>query len=123
MVITLENEKGKENQQSAKKLRPLERAQRDKESKTVSCVSKNSNRNIRSDIHSRGYKTKSSNAIPRSVPTEGRIYARTDFLTDKQVEKIEYVSLPKTMAKCGYNRYTALPIRGGSKELGGAGLY
>ena len=45
------------------------------------------------------------------------------FLTDKQVKKIESVSLPKIMAKCGYNRNTSLPIRGGPKELGGVGLY
>ena len=45
------------------------------------------------------------------------------FLTDTQVKKIESVSLPKISAKCGYNRATALPIRGGPKELGGAGFY
>ena len=45
------------------------------------------------------------------------------FLTDKQVKKIESVSVPKIMAKCGYNRNTALPIRGGPKELGGAEFY
>ena len=32
------------------------------------------------------------------------------------------VSAPKIMAKCGYNRTTALPIRGGPKALGGVGL-
>ena len=36
---------------------------------------------------------------------------------------MELVSLPKILAKCGYNRATALPIRGGPKELGGAGFY
>ena len=45
------------------------------------------------------------------------------YLTDKQVKKIESVSVPKIMAKCGYNRTTALPIRGGPKKLGGAGFY
>ena len=45
------------------------------------------------------------------------------FLTGKQVKKIEFVSLPKIIAKCGYNRNIALPIRGGPKELGGAGFY
>ena len=45
------------------------------------------------------------------------------FLTEKQVEKIESVSVPKIMAKCGYNRSTGLPIRGGPKVLGGAGFY
>ena len=44
------------------------------------------------------------------------------FLTDKQVKQIESVSLPKIMAKCGYNINTALPVRGGPKELGGAGF-
>ena len=42
------------------------------------------------------------------------------FLTDKQVKKLEFVSVPKIMAKCGYNRNTALLIRGGPKELGGS---
>ena len=65
---------------SAEELRSLEKTQRDKEPKTVSCVSKNSNRNIRSNIHSRGEKTRSSNAIPRGVSTKGIISARTDFL-------------------------------------------
>ena len=45
------------------------------------------------------------------------------FLTDKQVEKIESASLPKIIAKCGYNRNMALDIRGGPKGLGGAGFY
>ena len=45
------------------------------------------------------------------------------FLTEKKVKKIESVSVPKIMAKCGYNRTTALQIRGGPKELGGAGFY
>ena len=45
------------------------------------------------------------------------------FLTDKHVKKIESVSLPKILAKCGYNRATALPIRGGPKEIGGAEFY
>ena len=45
------------------------------------------------------------------------------YLTDKQVKKIESVPLPKNIAKCGYNRNTALPIRGGPKELSGAGFY
>ena len=39
------------------------------------------------------------------------------------VKKIELVSLPKILAKCGYNRATALPIRGGPQEIGGAGFY
>ena len=45
------------------------------------------------------------------------------FLIDKHVKKIESVSLPKILAKCGYNRTTALPIRGGPKEIGGAGFH
>ena len=45
------------------------------------------------------------------------------FLTDKQVKKIESISLTKIIAKCGYNRNIALPIRKGPKELGGAGFY
>ena len=44
------------------------------------------------------------------------------FLTDKQVKKIESVSLPKIIAKCGYNRNMARDIRGGPKELGGVGF-
>ena len=39
------------------------------------------------------------------------------------MKKVESVSVPKIMAKCGYNRSTALSIRGGPKELGGAGFY
>ena len=39
------------------------------------------------------------------------------------MKKIESVSLPKIIAKCGYNRNKALPIRGGPKELGWAGFY
>ena len=45
------------------------------------------------------------------------------FLTDKQVRKIEPASMSKIITKCGYNRNTALDIRGGSKELGGEGFY
>ena len=41
-------------------------------------------------------------------------------MTDKQVKKIESVSLPKIIAKCGYNRNMARDIRGGPKELRGA---
>ena len=44
------------------------------------------------------------------------------FLTDKQVKKIESASLPKIIAKCGYNRNMARDIRGGPKELGGTGF-
>ena len=44
------------------------------------------------------------------------------FLTDKQIEKIESASLPKIIAKCGYNRNMARDIRGGQKELGGTGF-
>ena len=39
------------------------------------------------------------------------------------MKKIDSVSLPKTIAKCGYNRNTALQIRRGPKELGGVGFY
>ena len=39
------------------------------------------------------------------------------FLTEKHVKKIEAVSVPKVIAKCEYIRTTALPIRGGPKEL------
>ena len=44
------------------------------------------------------------------------------FLTDKQVKKIESASLPRIIAKCGYNRNMALEIREGTKELGRAGF-
>ena len=44
-------------------------------------------------------------------------------MTDKQVKKIESASLPKIIAKCGYNRNMALDIRGGPKELGETGFY
>ena len=44
------------------------------------------------------------------------------YLTDKQVNKIESASLPKIITKCGYNRNMARAIRGGPKELGGAGF-
>ena len=44
------------------------------------------------------------------------------FLTDKQVKKIESASLPKIIAKCGYNRNMTSDIRGSPKELGGAGF-
>ena len=39
------------------------------------------------------------------------------------MKKIESASLPKIIAKCGYNRNMALDIRGGPKELGGVGFY
>ena len=42
------------------------------------------------------------------------------FLTNKQVKKIESVSLPKVIVKCGYYISMGLDIRGGPKELGGA---
>ena len=45
------------------------------------------------------------------------------FLTDKHAKKIASVSLPTIIAKCGYNRNTVLPIRGGPKESDGAGFY
>ena len=45
------------------------------------------------------------------------------FLSDKHIMKIESASLPKIIAKCGYNRNMARNIRGGPKELGGAGFY
>ena len=44
------------------------------------------------------------------------------YLTDKQVNKIESASLPKIIAKCGYNRTMARAIRGSPKELGGVGF-
>ena len=44
------------------------------------------------------------------------------YLTDKQVNKIESASLPKIIAKYGYNRTMTRAIRGGPKELGGAGF-
>ena len=44
------------------------------------------------------------------------------YLTDKQINKIESASLPKIIAKYGYNRTMARAIRGGPKELGGAGF-
>ena len=45
------------------------------------------------------------------------------FLREKHVKKIESVSVQKIMAKYGYNRTTALPIRGGPEVLGGACFY
>ena len=45
------------------------------------------------------------------------------FLTDKQVKKIESVSMLTIIAKYGYNRNIALDIRGGPKELDWTGLY
>ena len=44
-------------------------------------------------------------------------------MTAKQVKEIESASLPKIITKCGYNRNMPLNIRGGPKELGGAGFY
>jgi len=41
------------------------------------------------------------------------------FLTPKQLENIEKSSIPKILAKCGYNRKTAKAIMNGPKELGG----
>ena len=45
------------------------------------------------------------------------------FLTDKQVKNIGSASMPKIIPKYGYNKNTALDIRRGPKELGGAGFY
>ena len=42
------------------------------------------------------------------------------YLTDKHVNKIESASLPKVIAKCGYNRNMPIEIRGGLEELGAA---
>ena len=44
-------------------------------------------------------------------------------ITDKQVKKTESSSLPKIIAKCGYNRNISLDIWGGTKELGSAAFY
>ena len=102
----------------------LKRTRRDNATKIVSYVSKNSNRNIRSDIHSRSDKNKSSNAIQNIFRPKVEYQLGQTFLIDKQVKKIESDSLlPKIMAKCGYKRNTTLSIRGGSKELCGAEFY
>ena len=39
------------------------------------------------------------------------------------MNKIESASIPKVIAKCGYNRIMHLGIRGGPKELGMSGFY
>ena len=44
------------------------------------------------------------------------------FLTTKQLRNIEKSSIPKILAKCGYNRKTATAIMNGPKELGGGGF-
>ena len=45
------------------------------------------------------------------------------FLTEKQAKKIESASLPKIIAKCGFNKNMTTDIRGGPKEFGGTGFY
>ena len=55
--------------------------------------------------------------------TKGRISVCTVVFDRQAREKIESVSVPKIIAKCGYNRTTALPIRVGPKGIGGAGFY
>ena len=44
-------------------------------------------------------------------------------MIDKQVNNIKSASLSKIIAKREYNMNLALDIRGGPKELGGAGFY
>ena len=72
--------KNKENRWSEKDLRPLERTWRNQKPKTMSCVSKDSNRNIRNNIYSRNDTIRSSYAISGSVSTKGRLSFRIDIL-------------------------------------------
>ena len=44
------------------------------------------------------------------------------FLTPKQLQDIEKSSIPKILAKCGYNRKAAKAIMNGPKQLGGGGF-
>jgi len=44
------------------------------------------------------------------------------FLSEKQLRKIEQSSMPKLIAKCGYNRNTSRAVLAGPIELGGGGF-
>ena len=61
---------------------------------------------------------RSSNAIPWSASFKGRLTVGT-VVFDRQAHWKDRIR----MAKCGYNRTTALPIRGGPKRIGGTRFY
>jgi hypothetical protein len=44
------------------------------------------------------------------------------FLTEKELSKIEKASMPKLIAKCGFNRNTPRAVLAGPTELGGGGF-
>jgi len=44
------------------------------------------------------------------------------FLSEKQLSKIERASMPKLIAKCGFNRNTSRAVLAGPIELGGGGF-
>ena len=122
LVITLENTKGKDSKIRTKK---IDKARKNvgfwKEPEEIKepaqfQISENSKINIRGNIHSRSESTRGSSAIPRCVPTKGRIPIGTVVLIDKHVQKIESVSLPKILAKCGFNRTTAFTNQRRSKR-------
>ena len=101
-----------------KKNKTLESARRDKRTSTVPSIRNNNNNNIQDNIHSRNESKRGSSALPRSVPTEGRISVDTVVFNRQYVNKLESILLPKNMAKYSYNRTTALPIIGGQIENG-----
>ena len=130
LVITLEDEKGEDIEIRTKK---IDKARKNlghwKEPEEIKepkqfLVSKTTATETSEAIFTAGVNRREAAILYQGVFRPKVEYPLTQsFLIDKHVKKIESVSLPKIMAKCGYNRTTALPIRGGPKEIGGAGFY
>ena len=65
---------------------------RDQMTKTILCIARDSNYNIRINLYDRIHKTQSIDIIPRSISTNSRIPTRTDLL-DQQVSKQDRIRI------------------------------
>ena len=129
LVITLENEKGEDIEIRTKKIDEVRKNLGHQKEPQEIKIPKQFERSLETAIETSeaiftaGLTRKEAATIYQGVwqPKVEYPLGQT-YLTDKQVNKIESVSLPKIIAKCGYNRTMARAIRGGRKELGGAGF-
>ena len=119
LVITLENEKGEDIKIKTKKIdkarKNLEHWKEPEEIKEPAqfLVSETIEKETSEAIFTAGVNRQEAVVLYQGLFRPKVEYPLAQlFLTENHVKKIESVPLPKIMAKCGYNRTTALPIRG-----------
>jgi hypothetical protein len=89
---------------------------------TIEEINDDSHKDIRCDVKC-GCSRSETRMLYQTVWKPSAEYTLAQsFLTEKQLRSIETASLPKLIAKCGFNRDTSRAVLSGPIELGGGGF-